>query len=239
MIVISQLLKILKSMIFPEWCLLCGKEGQLICQKCTNNLSKPDFTTCIACDNLTINGETHKYCSSSNQISNFYYLYEYSEPLKRILKHAKDINCAFKYFKYLIKHNNNNSYENLNQSIDLITYIPRSTIKNRLIDHAQYIALQIISIQKLSTTKLQPLLKISKHTKKPQKELNREERFLASKGKYNIDIKNYTLIKDKTILIIDDIATTGASIGAAADCLLNAGAAKVIAITLAKEIRYN
>ena len=86
---------------------------------------------------------------------------------------------------------------------------------------------------------MQPLLKISKHTKKPQKELNREERFLASKGKYNIDIKNYTLIKDKTILIIDDIATTGASIGAAADCLLNAGAAKVIAITLAKEIRYN
>ncbi len=40
--------------------------------------------------------------------------------------------------------------------------------------------------------------------------------------------------KDKNIIIIDDIVTTGASIGACADRLISAGANKVIALTFAK-----
>jgi len=43
-------------------------------------------------------------------------------------------------------------------------------------------------------------------------------------------------IKDKTILLIDDVATTGATINNCAKALKKAGAKKVVVLTIAKTV---
>jgi ComF family protein len=45
--------------------------------------------------------------------------------------------------------------------------------------------------------------------------------------------KNNNMIKDKIILLVDDVATTGGTLDACAKTLKNAGAKKIIALTLA------
>jgi predicted amidophosphoribosyltransferase len=44
------------------------------------------------------------------------------------------------------------------------------------------------------------------------------------------------MVKDKKVLLIDDVATTGATLDACACALKKAGASQVQALTLAREI---
>ncbi len=68
------------------------------------------------------------------------------------------------------------------------------------------------------------------HTK-PQTELTRSERLLNVRDAFGI--ADVTLIKDKHILIVDDVLTTGATLRAAKATLLPHGAASVTCIAFA------
>lgn len=65
-----------------------------------------------------------------------------------------------------------------------------------------------------------------------QTKLREEERKQNIKGSYKI--RNSDIIKDKTILLLDDVYTTGATTEEAKKLLLKEGAKKVIMLTLAK-----
>ena len=47
------------------------------------------------------------------------------------------------------------------------------------------------------------------------------------------------LVRDKTILIMDDVATTGATLAACAESLLDGGASEVYALTLARALPHH
>lgn len=65
-----------------------------------------------------------------------------------------------------------------------------------------------------------------------QTKLSEKERKENIKGSYKI--RNSHIIKDKTVLLIDDVYTTGATTEEAKKILLQSGAKKVIILTLAK-----
>lgn len=62
------------------------------------------------------------------------------------------------------------------------------------------------------------------------------ERHLNVKGAFGIKAKNLTLLRDKKIMLIDDVYTSGATVNSISTCLLDAGASDVKIHTLAKVV---
>ncbi len=114
--------------------------------------------------------------------------------------------------------------------IDIVTSVPGS-LKRRLelgYDHTSSMAREIAFRRRLRFVRL--LRKVSSGSE--QKTLTRKERFLNAEGAYKV--RNPRAVKGKSILLIDDICTSGATLSSAARQLKAAGAAKVYALTFAQ-----
>jgi len=85
--------------------------------------------------------------------------------------------------------------------------------------------------RKLNKKMVQNVLVKSKNTVS-QTELSAEERKENVKGSFKV--KNCDIIKNKIILLIDDVYTTGATLEECKKILLKRGAKKVIILTVAK-----
>jgi ComF family protein len=64
--------------------------------------------------------------------------------------------------------------------------------------------------------------------------LTREQRKANLKGAFHVPPKAGTMVKNKNIVLIDDVLTTGATVNAATKSLLKAGAARVDVLTFAR-----
>jgi ComF family protein len=72
--------------------------------------------------------------------------------------------------------------------------------------------------------------------KPPQASLSRSERLKNTRGVFAVNPKRQTQIADKTIILVDDVMTTGATLNACAKMLKAGGAKQVYAVTLARTV---
>jgi predicted amidophosphoribosyltransferase len=78
------------------------------------------------------------------------------------------------------------------------------------------------------------LLERTKNT--PPQQGNLSKRFKNVRGVFKVGPKHKDTIKNKTILLIDDVYTTGSTAENCARCLKKAGAAKVYVLTVFRVI---
>mgnify|MGYP001118013881 CR=1 FL=1 len=71
---------------------------------------------------------------------------------------------------------------------------------------------------------------------RPQVELNRDQRAANVKNAFHVDEAMMSVVKGKTILLIDDVCTTGATLRECAKALLKGEASAVYALTVARQI---
>lgn len=79
------------------------------------------------------------------------------------------------------------------------------------------------------------LMRRVRHTK-PQASLTRKERRRNVRGAFIVAPKHADTVRGKSVLLIDDVTTTGATVEACAKALKKAGAAQVFVLTLAKTV---
>ncbi len=227
--------KDLPKILFPAKCIACGNYGSRLCIKCKNRLIHIDFPMCLICENLSIDGKTHEICKrnyNNKTVDKFLCLYAYDRTAKRIINRAKSGNQAYRYLEVLI--DNNFIKNELRNNPDYLVPIP-ATSKSRLVDQSKYISRNIAAQLNI---KILPLLRINKNLRnKQQKELRRESRFQNIINKYITDSKLIPLIEGKSILLIDDICTTGATLMACAETLKRHGAREVCAYALLKDLK--
>ncbi|WP_339060502.1 ComF family protein [Tepidibacillus marianensis] len=116
--------------------------------------------------------------------------------------------------------------------LDLITYVPLhpSRLQERSFNQAEQLATQLSYYTGIPTI---GTLKRIKETHKQSKS-GKWERLSEMKDAFQVDEKTKEYIQGKSILIIDDIYTTGATLNECAQELIDSGAGKVFRLTLAR-----
>ncbi len=208
----------LLDLIFPNRCGFCGNFipwDKFACDACINKLEptdnyfrKDDFGNFVLCTSVT----------------------EYSGIAKEGILNLKR-NCGTNTAKFFLP-NLVNSLEcaGFLEEVDLITAVPMNNKRQNETgyNHAEIIAKLLA--KKLDIAYNFKIIGKNKSTHR-QHDLSRRERLTAVKGSYYL--KNSFDVKGKTILLCDDIITTGATLSECSRILLNAGAEKVYCATIA------
>ncbi len=216
------------SLLFPEKCVYCGeiihKAIVPICKKCSLNMPVIKGTRCKYCGRE----QTECFCKLGDYafVKNISVLkYDgVSSTLVKRMKFGKKPPLA-EFMGKEIAQSVKLYYSDI--SFDFITFVPMNKYKEikRRFNQAEVIANtvgNIVGLPVINTLK-------RKFSFKDQKHKNRKERFKNIKGQFGA-LSTY---KYKTILLIDDVFTTGATLSECALMLKRAGALQVYTATFA------
>lgn len=218
-------------MLFPPACGGCGKLGARWCVDCQQKLVPVPEPICKICGEPQMAAEICNKCLTTRPA--FIALRScavFNEPIRPALhklKYRREVGLgealAWNVAVFLDK---------LNWKADAITPIPLS--EQRFAERG-YNQVDLIAhpLARLMRWKYLPgALRRSRHTHS-QVGLSAVERKNNVSGAF---LANSQLVKEKTILLVDDVATTGATLDSASRSLVEAGAQKVYALTFAKAI---
>lgn len=121
-------------------------------------------------------------------------------------------------------------YLGLNKKVDLIIPVPvhKKTLVERGFNQVELLADEVSLNTKIQVD-ANNLIKIKKTLE--QARLDRTSR--ATNLADSFDLKRPELVKDKNILLLDDVITTGSTVEECAKLLKNAGAKKIYALSIA------
>jgi len=222
--------KAFKSVInalFPNKCVSCGciiEEGEYLCEYCLEMMEPVDlFKICTRC------GLSKKNCQCKNRVFHFggsVAPFENKELAQQAMYRYKfkRTPTGAKFFAQEMAKAVSLVYNGV--AFDGIAYVPMHPLKQlkRGFNQSEQLALELSGILKL---RVYDRLLSCKFRKKSQHDFLLKERFENIKGMYHANYK----IKGKTILLVDDIKTTGASFDECAKQLLLAGADNVYCIS--------
>jgi ComF family protein len=123
----------------------------------------------------------------------------------------------------------------LNWPIDLVVPIPLGDKRRRERGYNQVALVAMPLAASLKWPYIPQALKRIRETRS-QVGLSLEERRVNITNAFAADAK---LVRDRSVLLMDDVATTGATLSAAASALSVAGAKKVYALTLARALPHH
>lgn len=199
----------INSFFFKTKCCNCNRDCKFgICISCTNQIQRIPSLHCKVCKSLSIENDICIECDKrlplfinlstigiyNGLIKTLIYDYKY----QKIKSHAKPLS-------YLLSESIKKEINYKN--ISFITSIPLSEekIKSRGFNQAYLLSKELSNILKIPYKEIFSRIKDTK----PQFSLSYEERKDNLKDAFTL---SYTNIKDKKILIVDDIFTTGTTI---------------------------
>jgi len=212
-------LHLVRRMIFTNRCRLCAKVLPLnedVCESCS-------------VEKIRVPQQVLQSFSFSNRyFDNLTVPFYYDDPVRKCIHNFKY--NSFKRAGEFLADEIINVIERdfSDEEPDYITCVPM-TKSRRLKRGYNQCEILIKHIAKAFNRKSTPdLLKKIRNTR-PQVSLNRKERAENLKGAFSVNRK-YD-IKGKTVLICDDVLTTGSTLGECAKTLKKAGAKRVICVT--------
>ena len=225
---------IILDCVFPRICPVCneivGVFGRDICPECERRLTYVGDSFCMRCGKPV--DEDEEYCSDCSTGGHVY------DEGRAALVYDEYMSKSIYRFKYNGKREFASFYgriitECLGQKIkswkaDAIVPVPvhKSKLKKRGYNQAYLIAKELSG--RLSIPLYDGLVKRSAATA-VQKELSAKERQNNLKKAFKV---TQNVVELNTVLIVDDIYTTGATVDAMARCLKGAGVRKVYFISL-------
>jgi len=232
----AKLFEMVENLFFPEFCVGCGRLGALVCDKCAHKITPIDFPLCIFCDKPCIDGRPHKYCQSKLLISSFNSPFTYEGLIKKIIIKSKFGSQSYKLLKILTDHKTTLEILQYVPKVDLIIPAPmtKKLIPKRIKNHSLYIAEEI---SKIINVPVIDILQKSNRTK--QSSLNQIERAYTIRDQIYIPKpENGNELKNKSVLIIDDVTTTGSTLKETALTIQKFNPKAIHCFTLAKDPIY-
>lgn len=229
-------IKKIRDLIFPVFCLSCEKEGKIICFDCLKKIkSEPQFF-CPECYQNNLEGKTCLGCRVNSFLDGAMAMNVYKDKISRsaLVEYKYNFNQeTLVIFKQLIddwlRKNPNIVREFIEQKINIV---PVPLHSNRLWERGFNQAEQLAEIlARRINCPLQTnwLIRFKKTNR--QVGLGRKERQRNLCGVFKVE-KN---LSGETIILIDDVFTTGTTLQECAKVLKQSGAKKVLALTILRE----
>ncbi|MBU1179626.1 ComF family protein, partial [Patescibacteria group bacterium] len=217
---------------FPKNCLNCHKEGVWLCESCKDSLFFIDARFCPFCGELTEMFSVCKRCQEKTKIKKVFPLFKYSDSLiQKIIKSFKyrylqDIaeDLAPTIRKFLLKYNTLVEVKEGTAIIPVPLHWYRKC--SRGFNQAEELA-EIVG--RILNLKIEKDIVIKTKKSKNQANVEFEKRFINLKGAFSLQKK-----APKNVIIIDDVFTTGSTVGEIAGILTANGTENIQVITLAR-----
>jgi competence protein ComFC len=238
---IDSLLKVLELMFFPSFCKLCGQlldsEGEkVVCTSCLKGLKSRRSSYCLCCGRFfDTYGDPH-LCYKCLEKKPVFSLHRSCSVYRGKLK---DLILLFKYRKYKVLGKELAAYmyrslvqdEALWWDLEAVVPVPlhKARKRKRGFNQSYELARYIADSKGLE---LMEKALIKKVNVAPQTSLPAEQRKINNKGAY--EVVEPQKIKGKTLLLVDDVYTTGATVSECSSVLLKSGAKEVRVVTLAQ-----
>lgn len=236
-----KLKKLVLDILFPLACLGCGKEDVWLCDECLEKIPVEEFFYCPVCKQKSLRGEVHAHCQPDFYLDGLLIAGQWENKNLRQLIHRLKYNFVqdlkIPLGKILIKkiQQANHFFTPALNSGYFDGLIPVPLARRRLLwrgfNQAQLLAEQVMPY--LETSVWRETIKRIKNTR-PQVGQKQRQRQKNINGAFLCDLKFTNSFKDKKILLIDDVYTTGATMLEVAKVLKTAGAKEVWGLVLAR-----
>lgn len=214
----------LLDFLFPKHCVGCGSSGHYLCPACEGKIEFLILPICPACGHQVAKIGYHTRCHR-NYLDGLIAVGRHRGPLKKLVKHLKyygHSDMAKMACQFLTDALSGSAIDATS-----ITFVPLHSSRERKRGYNQSALLAAALAKNLGLPRL-GLLRKTKPTK-PQAGLSRQERLKNLKGVFST--QNVT--PGMRVILIDDVATTAATLNECARELKEAGASKVYGLVLA------
>ncbi len=201
------------QIVAPHPCSGCGKVGTILCDDCKNDIIHEPFMGCLLCGAPQRGGICDDHHSP---ITRAFITGQRIDALETCINRLKfhNLKAATGLLAELLDESLPQLPENL-----IIVPIPtvRSHVRQRGYDQVELLAKHLSKRRKLSIVHT-----LSRRTTTTQHTVGRNQR--KTQASHAFTLRETTHLAGRTVLLLDDVVTTGSTLEAAATLLKNAGA---------------
>lgn len=218
--------------LFPKRCVGCGREGDFICPSCKDQLSPIALPVCSRCGRPLSTGSVCSSCAASEaQIDGIRSAFRFEGVAREAVHQLKYSNL--KAIALLLAELMAPCYREYAVPGDVLVPVPLhpKRMKERGYNQSALLARELGRITGLTVN--DDCLIRQRYTSSQARTLNAAERFRNVSGAFTCRSRN---LQGRRVILIDDVATSGATLNAGAAALREAGALSVWGLTFAREI---
>ncbi len=249
--ILNSILSRFEDFIFPPLCIICDKPRPLhskwLCEGCLNHLldNNRKRNRCPRCSQNRNLRDCACELVWDYPFESIYSFLDYDDTVQEIMRHVK-YSGKKKLAYYIGSLFSGTVPEPVLEGADIITAIPLHWLRRRKrgYNQAEWLARGLISglsaqQQKHNghRTEIIPLFDIlfRKRRTRTQVKLDRSERQSNVKGAFSVAKGKEEILREKTVILVDDVITTGATTASCTEALLAAGCKGVRVVSLARD----
>jgi ComF family protein len=220
------------NLLLPQWCLGCGREGELICSSCRDRLPRITSPICPRCGIPQPSETLCPSCVSCQQVI---------DGIRSSFRFGGVIRQAIHQLKYRnLRAITGTLAELLGDYLatnpvpgEVLVPVPihQKRLRERGYNQSELLSRELGRIIKLPV--MADCLTRQKHSLPQARTTSISERWSNVAAAFACYDHR---LKDKQIILIDDVATSGATLDACATALKTAGASSVWGLTIAREV---
>jgi len=228
----KKLLQFTYNLVLPRRCRICGVFDTWLCPTCLQQALLALAQRCVICNKKTPNGALHRGCVTRNTIDGMVSVGEFSQirPIIHGYKYGLIKEMAKPLAELAQRYLEVKNLQNfVSKKILVPVPLHKSRLRFRGFNQSE---LLVRALAEITGFKVETAIERIKKTK-PQINLNRDKRESNIEGAFKVKQDNF--VSGKEILLVDDVATTGATLNECARVLKQAGASSVWALVLAHD----
>lgn len=213
--------------VYPRECVICGKVELFLCNGCRLSLRLAE-QRCGECGEESKAGWTHKKCRKEWALDGLNVIWDYEdEKVKKIIKEIK-----FGFNRELLRELTGKCKFEIGGKWDMVVPVPLFWQRKnwRGFNQAEILAEEIG--EKLGLKVVNGLRRVRK-TEQQAKIKSKKERTKNVRGVFEVREGEEEMMKEKKILLVDDVFTSGATMKEAGKILKKIGVEKVWGVCLA------